>query len=206
MRILVLGGTGRTGSLVARVARTAGHDVRLLVRDPSRLDDVAEMQVLTGDATDRGDVDRALEGREGLISALGSPSVLRSDIATPAASLFVPLAQSRQVERLIVMSAFGVGATYDQSSFLVRVAFSTALRSLYRDKTVADDIVRRSDLDWTIVHPVTQTDDDRSGRVTATERVTGRETLKVSRIDVAEFLVACLTSSEWSRKTVIVTS
>jgi uncharacterized protein YbjT (DUF2867 family) len=206
MKILVLGGTGRTGSLVTGVARAAGHEVTLLVRDPSRVQDPEGLRVLTGDAKDRDDVDRALEGQEGLISTLGSRSVMRSDIAAPAASIFVPIAEAKQARRVIVMSAFGVGATYDQGGFLTRAAFSTLLRSLYRDKTVADDMVRRSALDWTIVHPVTLTDGDGAGRVVTTERLTGTENMKVSRADVANLLVACLTNSEWSRKTVIVTS
>lgn len=206
MKILVLGGTGRTGSLVTRVACAAGHDVTVLVRDPSRVDDVKGLRVLTGDAKDANSVDRALEGQEGLISTLGSPSALRSHIATPAASNFVRSAESRLVHRVVVMSAFGVGATYDQSSLLVRAAFSTLLRSMYRDKTVADDIVRGSGLDWTLVHPVTLTDDVGVGQVTATEHLSRRDGMKVSRADVADFLVSCLTSSEWSRKTVIVTS
>ena len=206
MKTLVLGGTGRTGSLVTRAARAAGHEVTVLARDPSRLDPVDGLRVLTGDAKDHAAIDRALEGQEGLISALGSPSMLRSDIAAPAASNFVPIAHSRRVRRVVVTSAFGVGDTYHQSSLLVRAAFATALRSFFRDKTGADDIVRRSALDWTLVHPVTLTDDLPTGRVTATERLTGREAKQVSRADVADFLVACLSSSEWSRKTVIVTS
>lgn len=206
MKALVLGGTGRTGSLVVRAARAAGHEVTVLVRDPSRLTSADGLRVLTGDAKSRDDMDRALEGQEGLISALGSPSPMRSDIATPAASNFVPIAQAGGVGRVVVMSAFGVGETHDQSSVVVRAAFSTILRSLYRDKTDADAIVRRSTLDWTIVHPVTLTDDVAIGRVTATERLSGSDTRKVSRADVADFLVASLTSSEWSRKTVILAS
>ena len=71
-------------------------------------------------------------------------------------------------------------------------------------RTDADDIVRRSPLDWTIVHPVTLTDDAGVGRVTATERLSGSESMKVSRADVAACLVECLSSSQWSRRTVVV--
>lgn len=206
MKILVLGGAGRTGSLITRAALAAGHEVTVLVRDPSRLESVEGLHVLTGDAKDPADMERALRGQEGLISALGSRSVLKSEIATAAAATFVPIAQTEQVRRVIVISAFGVGETRDQSSFLVRTAFSTVLRSMYRDKTDADDIVRRSELDWTLVHPVTLTDDGATGRLTATERLTGSEINKISRADVARFTVASLTSSEWSRKTVILAS
>lgn len=206
MRILVLGGTGRTGSLVTRLARSAGHELTLLVRDPSLVSDAEGTRVLVGDATDRDAVGRALKGQDALISALGAPSVFRSNIATPAASTFVPLAEAEGLRRVIVMSAFGVGTTYDQSSLLVRVAFSTVLRGLYRDKTTADEIVRRSSLDWTIVHPVSLTDGVGTNQATASEHLTKDSRTTVTRADVAAFLITCLATTHWSRKTVIVTS
>jgi len=176
----------------------------VIVRDPSPLGSVDGLHVLTGDAKDHDAMDRALEGQEGLISALGARSMLTSDIASSAASNFVPIAHTRRLRRVIVMSAFGVGDTYEQSSLLVRASFSTILRSLYRDKTGADDIVKRSALDWTLVHPITLTDDVATGRVTATERLTRGET--ISRADVADFWSDVSPVSEWSRKTVIVAS
>ncbi|NQX27734.1 SDR family oxidoreductase [Microbacteriaceae bacterium VKM Ac-2854] len=206
MNVVVLGGAGRTGSLVARVARKAGHEVTLLVRDASRVADGAGLRILSGDATDGAAIARALKGQDGLISTLGSHSMLRSDIARPAATQFVPIAEAERLRRVIVMSAFGVGATADQATTAVRTAFATVLRSLYRDKTAGDDIVRRSTLDWTIVHPVTLTDGAGTGRFTATERLTSGRGRTISRADVAEFLVASLVSPEWSRRTVVVAS
>lgn len=206
MKLLVLGGTGRTGSLVTRAARVAGHEVTVLVREPSRIASRDGLRVLTGDATVATDVGHALAGQDALISALGSQSMLRSNIATPAAEIFVPIAEFEHVRRVVVMSAFGVGDTYKQSSPLVRAAFATVLRSFYNDKTAGDTIVNRSSLDWTIVHPVTLTDEAATGIVTATDRLTGGQASRVSRADVAQFLVACLTSAEWSRKTAILTS
>lgn len=206
MRVLILGATGRTGKLVVRAARDAGHDVTVLVREPARLDSLDGLNVVAGDARDRTDMSRALAGQEGVISALGSPSPLRSDIATPAASNFVPIAQSGQAHRVIVMSAFGIGESRRQAGPLARALFATAARSLYRDKTAADEIVRRSDLDWTIVCPVVLTDDPGTGAVTAGARRTRAQSTTISRADVAYFLVSALTSSQWSRTTVVISS
>lgn len=206
MRVLILGATGRTGSLATRAALAAGHEVTALVRDPSRLDSDRRLRVLVGDATVGADIERALDGQQALISALGSKSVLRSGIAAPAAKNFVPLAEAANVRRVVVMSAFGVGETSAQAGLPVRTAFATVLRSLYNDKTSADEIVRGSSLDWTLVHPVTLTDDAATGGVTAAERLSTRGAMRISRADVADFLVSCLASSQWSRKTVVVTS
>lgn len=63
--VLVLGATGFIGQELVRQLLAAGHDVRVLVRSASKLPaDLAggRVEVMTGDAADPGDLDRALEG------------------------------------------------------------------------------------------------------------------------------------------------
>ena len=63
MNLLVLGATGRTGSLVVEQALAAGHTVTALVRSPEKLTTVnSNLRVVTGQATDTAAVSRALEG------------------------------------------------------------------------------------------------------------------------------------------------
>lgn len=75
MRVLVTGGTGFIGGWTAKAVSDAGHDVRFLVRDPSRLAagpgalgvDISDFSV--GDITDRGSVARALDGCDAVVHA-----------------------------------------------------------------------------------------------------------------------------------------
>lgn len=73
MKVLVIGGTGFVGShTVAEVVR-AGHDVKLLVRDPSRIRPaleplgVGEVESVMGDVTDKDSVERALSDCDAVI-------------------------------------------------------------------------------------------------------------------------------------------
>ena len=73
MKVIVTGGTGFVGShTVAELVR-AGHDVKLLVRDPSRIRsaldplDVGEVESVIGDVTDKESVERALEDCDAVI-------------------------------------------------------------------------------------------------------------------------------------------
>jgi nucleoside-diphosphate-sugar epimerase len=75
MKVLVTGGTGFTGSHTVRALRAAGHELRLLVRDPAKLRRVFEphglelRDVLVGDMTDEGAVASALAGCDAVVHA-----------------------------------------------------------------------------------------------------------------------------------------
>jgi uncharacterized protein YbjT (DUF2867 family) len=72
MNLLVLGATGGTGRLVVEQALAAGHTVTALVRSPEKLStSQPNLHVVTGSATDREYVARAMEGADAVISTLG---------------------------------------------------------------------------------------------------------------------------------------
>jgi dihydroflavonol-4-reductase len=77
MRVMVTGGTGFVGAHSVQALLGAGHDVRLLVRDPRRIDatlgrlGVGAVDHVVGDVTDRASVRRAMEGCEAALHSAG---------------------------------------------------------------------------------------------------------------------------------------
>jgi len=83
MRVLVTGGTGFIGAWTTKAFVDAGHDVRLLVRDPERVKKnlvpigVDGVDTVTGDVTDLSSVQRALDGCDAVLHAAAFVSVDR---------------------------------------------------------------------------------------------------------------------------------
>src|SRR4051794_38466817 len=87
MKVLVTGATGFVGAHTAVAVERAGHDVRLLVRDPDKASRVAKAagfqtdDVVAGDITDAASVEKALAGCDAVIHAAAAVSIRRRDAA-----------------------------------------------------------------------------------------------------------------------------
>jgi putative NADH-flavin reductase len=193
-RILVLGATGGTGQHVVSQALQQGHNVTVLVRHPERLSlDSDRLRVLVGSVTDDGHaLDAATCDQDVVISTLGVGSGLKSGgLIARSAPAIVRAMQTAGVRRLIFTSAFGVGETYRDVPLVPRIAIRTLLKDLYADKQVGEDELRRlgSDIDWTLVYPVTLTNGPRTGHYRAGERLRLRGLPRIARADLADFMM-----------------
>ena len=204
MRVLVFGANGATGRLVVDEALAAGHRVSAFVRTVAAPfpDDV---RVIVGDATSMAKVRTAMPGHDAVVSTLGVRNALRSHglIARSMAEI-VPAMELAETRRLVVMSALGVGATFAQAPLVPRILYRLLLGDIFADKARGERIVEGSILDWTIVHPPLLTDGPLTGAYRAGEELPLSGFPKISRANVANFMVAALGSAAWSEKHVIV--
>lgn len=202
MKVLVFGANGPTGRHVVELARAAGHEVTAFVRDPAAAFEGA--RVVAGDATDAATISAAIPGHDAVVSTLGVRKPNPHGLQEKCLGLIVPAMERAGARRLIVMSALGVGATLAQAPWLPRLMYAALLGGIFRDKAVGERIVEASGLDWTIAHPPLLTHGPVTGRYRAGETVALSGFPKISRADVAHFMVGALGSAEWSRKHVIV--
>src|SRR4051812_30828681 len=83
MKLTVFGATGGVGREGVTQALYAGHDVRVYVRNPGKLELThPSLTVITGGLTDRAAVQHAVSGADAVISALG-PSLDRKATGMP---------------------------------------------------------------------------------------------------------------------------
>jgi putative NADH-flavin reductase len=204
-KLLVLGATGGTGRALVEQAVAAGLSVTVLVRRPDK-SFPDRVRVVSGDLLEDSTVlHAAVPGQDAVVSALGvGPSFTSGHLISRSAPAIVAAMRRHGVRRLVFTSAFGVGATRQDTPLLPRVFIATLLRDVYRDKQVGEQAILASDLDWTIVYPVGLTDGPRSGRYRVGERLSLKGFPRISRGDVAEFLLRQVEDRTYIRKGVLI--
>lgn len=203
MRVVVFGATGKTGRLALRVALDRGHEVTAFGRSVERLDTEAGLSTFRGDVFDADAVSEAVAGHDAAIVCLGSTGLRDSATLAAGTANIVDAVAARPVRRLVVISAAGVGDSWAQIPWSSRLMFKTMLRNVFADHEAQEAVVARSNADWTVVRSAVLTDKPAAGTVTATRE---GSTKRISRADLAGFLVDQLTDDTYSRQAVCVTS
>lgn len=133
--ILVVGGTGRLGSLVVGRLAARGLPVRVMTRDPARAAKVVSdgISLVRGDVRDRSSLARAVDGVAVVVSAMhGFPG---SHGADPAAIdrdgniRLADVARSAGAD-LVLMSVVGASANHPMELFRMKYAAETHATSL----------------------------------------------------------------------------
>jgi putative NADH-flavin reductase len=184
-----------------------GHEVTAFVRSPERLGITHDhLRVLAGSpASDSEALVAAVHAQDVVISALGVGKSLKSSgLIAGSAPIIVRAMESQSVRRLIFISAYGVGVTRRDVPLVARVLIRVLLKDLYTDKQAGEEEVRRSGLDWTLVYPTTLTNGPKTGHYRVGERLELHGLPRVSRADVADFILTRLEDRQYVRRGVLI--
>ena len=191
-----MGATGRTGRQIVLRALAQGHALTALVRDPANLGELGtRVDAVRGDVRDPAAVHRAVRGADAVLVALGRSRGSPRDLQSQALANLVSSMTREGVRRLVVLANSAVEDPTDRPSLAQR-AVRVLLRLVHptdrRDALVAARTIERSGLAWTIVRAsvLRDTPPTKAYRV---GRMTGDLGLRVSRSDVAEFMLMCAT-------------
>jgi len=208
MNLLLLGATGRTGRELLLRALDQDHQVTALARDPSKLTVQHErLRIVSGSATDPAVLEKAVADQDAVLCALGPRSanaLMHCDLMRRSISPLINALQRSRAKRLVVLSALGVGQSAQHAPAISRSMFRTILRQVGKDKEAAEQSIRASQLDWTIVYPPSLTNGPATGSYQHGAALELRGLPKISRADVAEFMLAQLTDTSYNRKPAII--
>lgn len=209
MKVLVLGATGGAGRQILRALSARGDSVVAIVRPRPEAVDLGAVETIAGDARDAAVLDRALGGCDAVISALGAPVTFLGEVTvlSSATRELVGAMQRRGVRRLIAITGLGAGDSRGHGGWLYdRLILPLVLRKVYQDKDRQEAIIRASGLDWIIVRPVMLTNGAARGGVQAASDPSQPHGGRITRADVADFIVAQLDSDRWIGQTPLIWS
>lgn len=203
MKVIVFGASGETGRLVVTSGLQQMHGITAFVRDPSKLG--IQDQNLTffqGDVSKYKDVECALEGHDGVISALGASTPFKRNRAIVDGIANIVNAMKRQkVSRLIYQSFVGVREFRSELGFLLNNLVPVALNSVIKDHEAKEQIIVQSDLLWTIVRCAMLTNGEATGKYRVGEHIEPQSLMPtISREDVADFMIKQLTDNQYYYK------
>ena len=205
--VLIIGASRGIGLAAVKRALKAGHSVRAMSRSATaiRLRD-PKLEKLDGDARDRDTIERALVGVDAVIQTLGISSdpeliLTGTRLFSAATRILVRAMEASTVRRLICVTGFGAGNSRGRGGILYNLASALLLGRIYADKDVQERIIRRSQLDWTIVRPTILTNGPRTKAYRVLTDPRDWAPGFISRADVADFLVKQIDDTNLLRKT-----
>jgi putative NADH-flavin reductase len=197
MKLVIFGATGGTGRHLVEQALAEGHQVTAFARRPAALQVRHDrLRIAAGDVSDAARVESAIEGQDAVLSALGATK--KQAICADGMANILAAMRRAGVRRVIVLSAFGASDSHDRSLY-TRLLW-LFIRERMADKDRMEQLIKRSDLEWTLVRPPRLTDGPRTQRYRSGLDLRMTLNSRISRADTAAFMLRQLVDPNYLGK------
>lgn len=207
MRILVIGATGPTGQQIVEQGLAQGHEATALVRNPDKFQmQHNSLQLVKGDILDPASLD-AVQQQDAVISSLGTKKIGLESVTllSEGTKNLLRAMERHSVKRLICITGLGAGDSKGHGGLLYdKLILPLILKRIYDDKDRQEAEIRQSNLDWVIVRPGILTNDPAKGNYRVLTDLTGVTAGKISRADVAAFVLQQLTVDRYLYQTPLI--
>lgn len=202
IRIVIFGAGGRAGRQAVGEARSRGHEVTAVVREPGRYSgfDDDGVRIEAGDVTDAADIARLADGHDGAINAaaVAGAGTDPDDFFPSASAALIKGLREAGVDRLVAVGLSTLLPGPDGTRLLDAPGFPAEFRPFCLAHAAGLEILCADGgaLDWVYVSPVGDFDQEgeRTGRYV--ERQQGD---MAARISYADFAIALLDEVETPR-------
>lgn len=208
MKLLIIGGTGGTGKELIKQALEQGHQVAALVRSPEKLKIVHEnLSVIKGNVLDLENVENAVAGQDAVLLSLGHKRFfIKTNILSEGTKNIITAMEKHEVKRLICITSLGINdSRFRMGLYYTLFVIPIILFFYFRDKAKQENLIRESDLDWTIVRPGQLTNGRRRENYKHGNNLGSYiRTRMISRASVADFMLKQLSAKTYFRCTLAI--
>ena len=203
-RIIIFGATGGTGQELLKQALENGNRVSVFVRTPQKLKiKHSNLEIIQGDVLKYNEVLNTMENQEVVFCNLGMPASDKSTLRKDGTYNIVEAMKETGVKRLICQTSLGFGDSKAVLPWHMKyIIVPFILKNAFKDHELQEAVIEKSKLDWTIVRPGNMT----NGKLTKIYKhgfkPTEKIKLKVSRSDVAHFMLNQIDNIEYLHRKV----
>lgn len=223
MRVLVIGGSGRTGRLVIDNLLNKGHSVTALIRKPQALETRDGLTLVTGTPTSADNVREAVQAVKDDIPQVAiitlnatreSDSPFAKPVAPPrfmadsAANVVAAMKEVADTPKVVIMQAFGVGESWANISCLLSLLINQSnMRFQYDDHNLVAQEVRESGVTYVLARPTRLVEAGRKEVKVWENDGKGVPLMgTISRESVASWLVDAAVTDEWDNLCPVITN
>jgi putative NADH-flavin reductase len=205
-RLLIVGATGGTGRQLVEQALERGYTVTALARDPSTLRmDHPRLTVVQGNVLDYPSVEAAVRGQDAVVSALGHRRYFGpSRILSQGTRNLLRAMETHRIQRFVCETALGIGDSAGRMGvYYTFLVIPIVLPFYFWDKTRQERLIAASRVPWVVVRPGALTNGAKRGGYRHGQGVGSfLRTVRISRADVADFMLNQLTANTYLRDAV----
>jgi len=193
MKITIIGATRGIGKETLIQALKAGHQVTVLARNPEKIEvNATSLTLISGDFLDRDSLKKAVLGADTVIVSVGAqPGFKPVSLFSEGTRLLLDILKEHNEDPLlIVVTGIGAGDSAGHGGFMYDKIFKPLLLGrIYEDKDRQEALLRENYKNRIIVRPGMLTNGPLRGTRRALTDLTGIHGGKISRRDVAAFIL-----------------
>jgi putative NADH-flavin reductase len=208
MNVAIFGASGATGRLLTKRCFDAGHQITALLRYPETFPLRMVVHAIHGSVFDPVAVAQTIEGADIVLSALGANTLSKEDVLERAVPQIVAAMRKKGVRRIIVLGSAGAkpDALDKQPAWrrwvVEHLVYNTFLKWPVASQRSQYATLAASNLDWTMVMPPMLTNGRGHGKWRTDLDALPRNANRISREDVADFMIQQIDNPQWIGKAV----
>ena len=207
MKLLVIGAAGGLGHRLVDQALAAGHRVTAVVRHLETFQVWhPALSIVQGDILSLETVEPAVSGQDVILAGVALPPApgKTTDLYSRGVANLITAMEKYNVRRLLWVSTAAIDPENQGHPGFVfeHLVEPIMLKNIYADVKLSEVALRKTSLDWILIHPTPLTDGSHTGVYQIYEHLSpGAHGGKISRADVADFMLKQLTDDTYLHKT-----
>ncbi len=206
MKILIIGGTGKTGRELIDQGLDHGHIITAIVRNPKKINNNnPNLIILQGNVLQPESFEQAFQGQDVVLSALGHKRYfIKTSILSVGTKNIIAAMEKNNIKRFICITSLGI----NDSKFKLGLCYTlfvipVIIYFYFLDKSKQEKLIMKSKLDWIIVQPAQLTNGRKRGHYKHGSKIGNYILTKmISRADVAHFMLNLLKNKNYMHQCV----